>query len=108
MLSMPEKVAATNALDIASGSIGLHYLDLAEWQEFVDSQPDSTAFHHRKWIEMIQQQYQMKIYIPCLRDAGQIQVAIPFLSTRTLYGARKLISLPFSDCLPILSVSPVA
>ena len=86
----------------------LDYLGLAEWQEFVESHPESTAFHHRNWIETIQQHYGLNLHIPCLKRGGEIQAAIPFLSARSLFGATKLTSLPFTDCLRILSCDPRA
>jgi CelD/BcsL family acetyltransferase involved in cellulose biosynthesis len=108
MLATPHNTTATRPTPAASSAARLAYLDLAEWQEFVESHPESTAFHHRNWIETIAQQYGLGIHIPCLKSGGEIEAAIPFLSSRKLFGATRLISLPFTDCLRVLSRGPSA
>jgi CelD/BcsL family acetyltransferase involved in cellulose biosynthesis len=79
------------------------FLTLNQWQAFVDSYPAGTAFHHRRWIELIVQQYGGECIIPAVRRGGRIATAVPFIETRSLTGKRKLISLPYSDCVPVLS-----
>jgi lipid II:glycine glycyltransferase (peptidoglycan interpeptide bridge formation enzyme) len=108
MLTTPSITAIDPSLPAAGGCASIAALNLAEWQAYVESHPDSTAFHHRNWIEAIRQQYGLQAYIPCLKQGGEIQAAIPFLSGRSLLGAAKLTSLPFTDCLRILSRRPEA
>lgn len=52
------------------------------------------------------EQYRLECWIPGLQQAGQILAAIPFLETKSLRGAKKLISLPFSDCVRVLAKDP--
>lgn len=81
----------------------VRHLTLDEWQVFADSHPDCTIFHHRNWIKLLIDTYGFQLHIPAVKQNGQIMAAVPFLGTRNIWGARKLISLPFSDCMSILS-----
>lgn len=76
---------------------------MEQWQSFVEAQANSSIFHHRNWLELLSQQYGFEIQIPAIVNDGQILAAIPFLRTRNLWGAKKLISLPFTDYLPVLN-----
>lgn len=96
---------ATDRIDAASSrssGIRVRQLSLAEWQNFVEGHPDSTVFHHRNWIEMLVSQYGGRIVIPAAIRDDQILAAIPFVETKGLLGKRKLVSLPFSDYVPLL------
>jgi CelD/BcsL family acetyltransferase involved in cellulose biosynthesis len=107
MLSTPQSIIATPTTSSgAAGAARLDYLHVEEWQEFVESHPESMAFHHRNWIEAIAGQYGLELHIPCLKRGGEILAAIPFLASRSLLGARKLSSLPFSDYVRILGSHP--
>ena len=76
-------------------------ISVEEWQELVASHPEATPFHHRNWIELIAEQYKLRIEIPALIEDGTV-TALPFIETRSLTGRRKLVSLPFTDCMRIL------
>jgi lipid II:glycine glycyltransferase (peptidoglycan interpeptide bridge formation enzyme) len=80
-------------------------LTLDEWQAFAHSQPDRTIFHHRNWVELLVDTYGFELHIPAVKQNGQILAAVPFVETRNLWGAPKLISLPFTDCMSILAKS---
>ncbi len=80
----------------------LSFLSLDKWQSFVESCEDSTAFHHRHWIELIAKHYRWKTQIPAIERDGRIAAAIPFIETTGILGTKKLISLPFTDCVPPL------
>ena len=86
-------------------SNAISFLTLDQWQRVVESHPASTAFHHRNWIELLIRQYGLKHHIPAVKRGGQVVAAIPFLETKGLFGRRKLVSLPFSDSVPVLSTS---
>jgi len=81
----------------------ISWLTVDEWQTYVESHPNSSIFHHRNWLELLHEQYGFEIRIPALMDNGKILAAIPLLQTRNLRGAKKLISLPFTDYLQILA-----
>jgi hypothetical protein len=61
------------------------------------------VFHHRRWIELILEQYGGDCLIPAVRRDGTITTAIPFLEVRGISARRRLISLRFSDCVPVLT-----
>ena len=75
---------------------------LEEWQNLVDSQSDATPFHHQNWIKLIAEQYRLRIEIPALIQDGTV-TALPFIETRSITGRRKLVSLPFTDCMRIIT-----
>ena len=77
-------------------------LSLGEWQDLVDSQSEVTPFHHRNWIELIAKQYRLRVEIPALIEDGAV-TALPFVETRSITGHRKLVSLPFTDCIRIIT-----
>ena len=83
----------------------MQYLTLDEWQAYVESHPQSTVFHHRNWIELLRHQYGTELLIPAICDAvgGRIIAAVPLLETKSLLGKPKLVSLPFTDALPLLA-----
>jgi CelD/BcsL family acetyltransferase involved in cellulose biosynthesis len=81
----------------------ISWLSLDQWQAFVEQHPCSSIFHHRNWLELLQAHYGFAIRIPALMQSGKTLAAIPFLQTRSLRGTRKLVSLPFTDYLPVLS-----
>ncbi len=78
-------------------------LELNEWQDYVESRPESMIFHHRSWLELLVAHYGMKLHALGLKRAGQIVAALPFLEVRTLRGPTKLVSLPFTDTSRILA-----
>jgi CelD/BcsL family acetyltransferase involved in cellulose biosynthesis len=91
----------TNTMTTCNGgtSTVLENLSLDAWQEMVESHTQSTPFHHRNWIELIQDQYQFPLHIPAIRQHGEVSAGLPFMETRTVLGRRKLIALPFTDCI---------
>lgn len=97
IISSPTQTESTCKLD---------WLTLEQWQGFVNTFEESSSFHCQRWIELIRNQYGFKLHIPALIKHGEILTAIPFFQTRSLRGKRKLISLPFTDYLPVLSKSP--
>ena len=81
----------------------ISWLSIDRWQQYVESHPSSTIFHHRSWLELLHEQYGFEIQIPAVIADNKIRAAIPFLQTRSLKGKKKLISLPFTDYVPILA-----
>ena len=78
-------------------------LTLDEWQAFVDAHPLATPLHDRRWLELLREQYGFELVIPGYREGGNVSAATAFLETRGLWGGRKLLSLPFTDCFSPLS-----
>jgi CelD/BcsL family acetyltransferase involved in cellulose biosynthesis len=81
----------------------LHALSLDDWQTLVESHPCSNSLHHRNWLELLMAQYGFRPLIFSLQRAGQSVAAIPFLETRRLSGKRRLVALPFTDSIRVLS-----
>ena len=79
------------------------WLTLEQWQDYVDDHSHSSVFHHRRWLELISNHYGFPIKIPAVVVEKKIRCATPFLQTRSLRGRKKLISLPFTDYLPVLA-----
>ena len=86
----------------------LAYLQLNEWHELIQSQPDRAIFHHPRWIDLLIAQYGFKLQIPAIKRNGSISAAIPFLETKNLRREKKLVSLPFTDYLQLLATEPKA
>jgi len=94
-------------LDAPASSMPLSEMTLDAWQSYIESHPDATPFHHRNWIELLVKQYGFRLTIPALID-GDVVAALPFLETRNLKGRRKLIALPFSDCMRVIATDESA
>ena len=96
-------ITGTEKSEFVQSQGELGFLTIEEWQGYVDRHANGSVFHHRNWIELLAEQYGFNIEIPALMGNGKIMAAIPLLQTRSLRGAKKLISLPFSDYLQILA-----
>jgi len=78
-------------------------LTISQWQEYAEAHPESTVFHHRAWLELLANHYGMKLHVPALMEGDRVAAALPFLETRRLWGSRRLVALPFTDCIHVLS-----
>ncbi len=108
MSSLVTDIAAIKSSIATDVDARLDELDMAQWQAFVESHPHSVVFHHRRWVEMLRDFYRLDTYIPCLKMGDEVVAAAPFLECRSLRGARNLVSLPYSDYLPLLERRPRA
>jgi len=78
----------------------LDRITIGQWHDFAAPDLRSTAFHHRHWLELILEQYGGRCLIFALKSGGEIVAALPFIEAHVLWGARrKLVALPFTDCL---------
>ena len=102
LIDSPTTATVLAAAASTSGGIQVRHLSLAEWQNFIEGHPESKVFHHRNWIEMLVEQYGGRIVIPAAIRDDRILTAIPFVEAKGLWGKRKLVSLPFSDYVPLL------
>jgi CelD/BcsL family acetyltransferase involved in cellulose biosynthesis len=80
-------------------------LSLRQWQDYAEAHPDSTIFHHRNWIQLLIDQYGLGLHIPCVMHHGQVVAGLPFLETPSVWGPRRLVALPFTDCVRVLADS---
>lgn len=75
------------------------------WGEFVKNHPEGTVFHLSNWAEVMIKTYNFKPYYFVFEDeSGNIKGGLPFfLVDNGIYG-KKLISVPFTDCVnPLIS-----
>lgn len=86
-----------------SKQILLTDIGLDDYQDFVETHPDSTIFHHKRWIDLLCDQHGFTCRIPAVKLDGKIIAAVPFLETQSLFGTKKLVSLPFTDALAVLA-----
>ena len=74
------------------------------WKDFILKESDADVFHHPAWLNTIMKEYNFPIKIVAVVDEAEIKAGIPFAFMKSLTGAKKLISLPFSDyCNPLAS-----
>jgi len=81
----------------------LNYVNLNEWQSFVEGHPNRMIFHDQRWIVVLVSQYGFRLQIPTAKEGGEIVAGIPFLETTSIFGRKKLISLPFTDTIRVLT-----
>jgi CelD/BcsL family acetyltransferase involved in cellulose biosynthesis len=80
----------------------LEEIDLQAWRAFVETDASRMIFHSPEWITFLSEHYRLPLRILALVRDGSILGAVPFLETRTLWQRRKLVSLPFSDVVPVV------
>ncbi len=75
------------------------------WAAFVESHPDALPFHHPRWVRVIAGTYGFEASVSVIRgDDGTIAAGAPVVRVRRPLGARRLVSLPFTDyCPPLLA-----
>ena len=75
------------------------------WAAFVESHPEALPFHHPRWVSVIAGTYGFEASVSVLRgDDGSIVAGAPVVRVRRPLGARRLVSLPFTDyCPPLLA-----
>lgn len=77
-------------------------IDDARWREFVDGRPDATIFHHPAWASLLARCYGYRALVIADERGGAITSGLPALVVRLPFGARRWISLPFTDHCPPL------
>lgn len=90
----------------SSPSYTLGRVPLSDWREFAEAHPNSTAFHHAHWLQLLMDQYGFGLHVFAVRKGGHILGAVPFLETTDIWGGKKLVSLPFTDCIGVLVEHP--
>lgn len=74
------------------------------WADFVARQPGATPFHHPEWARLVANCYGFGGFAVAVSDtAGKIQAGLPVVEVCHFGGARKWVSLPFTDyCGPLV------
>ena len=75
------------------------------WIRFIESEPESTIFHHPAWLEVLAESYGYQPFIIATFDENnQISAGIPLVEVRSIVTGRRWVSLPFTDyCFPLYS-----
>ncbi len=79
-------------------------IDDPRWAEFTSTHPDAGPFHLPAWAAMIAECYRFHAFALTAQDGdGEILAGLPVVAVRSLRGARRWISLPFTDsCAPLI------
>ena len=83
----------------------LTVLDIGDerWTRFVERVPGALPFHHPSWAQLIADCYGYRPFALVLEDGDGVAAGIPAIEIRTVLGARRWISLPFTDYSPPLA-----
>ena len=77
-------------------------LEDPRWREFVESRPQSTIFHHPAWARLLADCYGYRPMVVSLADGGALTAGLPAIDVSLPFGARRWVSLPFTDHCPPL------
>ena len=78
-------------------------VDPAAYDAFVASHPHSSAYHKRAWLHILQQTYGYAPASLIAQDENErITGILPLMRVSGRLKGRRLVSLPFSHCVPIL------
>lgn len=79
------------------------------WMQLISSHPEANIFHHPTWISLLADCYRYRpSLLALIGQEDEIVAGIPLMELRTLLGGHRLVSLPFSDYVPILATDPSA
>jgi len=85
----------------------LDHIPSAAYDAFIHSQPSASPYHSRAWLDVLQRSYG---YTPASLVAqesdGRVVGVLPLMLVDGRLKGRRLVSLPFSHCVPILADSP--
>jgi hypothetical protein len=78
-------------------------IDDPAWAAFVTTHQAATAFHLPQWAMLIADCYGFEPHVLTLEDhEGALIGGLPLLAVRSPFGARRWVSLPFTDHCPLL------
>lgn len=100
----------TARLPISEVVKAMMILDLTDrrWLEFVEDCPIATTFHHPSWASVVARCYGYRMFALVQTDVGgEIIAGLPVMELRTPLGARRWVSLPFTDQCPPLARSTI-
>lgn len=77
--------------------------DDIRWLDFINQHPDSTIFHHPRWLKVITTCYGYQPFILGLVDQqGVLNAGMPVVEINNLLQPKRWVSLPFTDvCEPL-------
>jgi CelD/BcsL family acetyltransferase involved in cellulose biosynthesis len=78
-------------------------VDDPRWAAFAEQHPGAGPFHHPAWAKLVATTYGFEPFALAIEREGQIVAGLPVVEVRGLTGARRWVSLPFTDdCQPLL------
>lgn len=86
-----------------------HYQTVASelYDAYLTNNPQANSYHTRAWLEVLQRSYGYQpVSFVALDAQGQICGLLPLMRVQGRVKGRRLVSLPFSHCVPILSENP--
>lgn len=81
-------------------------LDLADprWLAFVNASTSATPFHHPAWARLLTECYGFRAFAVAIEQRGVITAGLPVTEVKRPLGARRWVSLPFTDhCAPLVA-----
>ena len=73
------------------------------WREFVLSHPEASPFHLPAWATLVADCYGFESFaLMALDSAGEVLAGAPVVTVRSPFGRARWVSLPYSDCCPLL------
>jgi CelD/BcsL family acetyltransferase involved in cellulose biosynthesis len=74
------------------------------WDGFVTGRPEATCFHRPAWTRLLADCYRYRAFVLAQRDTnGAVLAGLPVVEVHRPGGARRWLSLPFSDeCPPLV------
>jgi CelD/BcsL family acetyltransferase involved in cellulose biosynthesis len=84
-------------------------IDDPRWLEFVSTADGATAFHHPAWAQLLMDCYGYPAFaVAALDPAGNIGAGLPVMDVNPPLRSRRLVSLPYTDTCPPLSLQDAA
>ncbi len=75
------------------------------WAALTVARPEATVFHHPAWVELLKTCYGYQPTLFAILDAsGQTVAALPLMQIDSWLTGRRVVSLPFSDFCPPLTI----
>jgi CelD/BcsL family acetyltransferase involved in cellulose biosynthesis len=77
------------------------------WWQLLEAAPDTTAFHHPAWVQLLADCYRFEAIVAGLLDEhGRMTAGLPLVDVRPRLGQRRWVSLPFTDACAPLTLGP--
>ena len=86
------------SVETGDGGVSVQYLDdtrVAEWDAFVEANPQATFFHRAGWRRVLEQSLGHRAYYLFAEREGRIVGVLPLGHVKTLLFGNALISVPF-------------
>lgn len=71
---------------------------------FINQNPQASVYHHPAWLRALERTFGYNVHYLVIKDeSGKIEGLFPFLTARSLFTGKRIITLPFSTyCDPLM------